>query len=1330
MVRARRLLVVAAVVLSTAQPLFAQVNVLTQRYDNGRTGANLRETTLTVGNVNASEFGLLFSLGPVDGNVYAQPLYVSGLTIGGVTRNVVFIATEHNSVYAFDADGTASAPLWHINLGPSVPQDPDFDPVNTAIPGCHNLTPEVGITSTPVIDLAAATIYVVAKTKDATGIHQHLHALSLTDGVLLRSVQIEGSVTSDGWVVAFDPALHLNRPGLLLSGGVVYLGFGSLCDYGPYHGWLFGYDAATFSTTAVWAVTPTGEEGAIWQSGVGLTADAAGNIYTITSNGTFRADGTNLADSVVKLTPAPGGLVVADFFTPKNQDVMEVNDWDLGSSGAVLLPGTNRLIADGKEGRLYLIDRDNMGRFDSGADHVLQSFQTTDVAFFNNVHGAPVPWQSPDGMRVYLWGENEPLKAFAFDGTQFDTTPVGRSTVSAPPNAMPGGFLTVSANGNAPGTGIVWASIARDADATNAIVPGVLRAFDAEHVDRELWNSDLNPRDTVGPFAKFNPPTVANGKVYLATFSGVVQVYGLTSTPPPPPGDVPPPWQHQDVGPVGVGGSASFANGIFTVRGAGSNIWGYEDSFHFVDRPVNGDVTIVARVTSLENTNAVAKAGVMLRASTAADAAHVVLDVLPNGDVELMTRPSAGEPTTFVSGAHQPAPAWLRLVRTGATVTASVSADGTTWTTLGTTTLSIGSNALAGLVVCSVAPQTLNTATFDTVSVTTSTPPPPPSDLPAPWQQQDVGTVGVSGSASFGNGVFTVRGEGSNIWGYADSFHFVDRTIDGDVTIVARVTSLQNTDAVAKAGVMLRASTAADAAHVILNVRPTGDVEFMTRPSTGQPTTFVAGAYQPAPAWLRLVRTGTTVTGEVSADGATWTTVGTTTLSIGSNALAGLVVCSVAAQTLNTATFDNVTVTTGSTPPPPPPSDLPAPWQQQDVGSVDVSGSALLSNGVFTARGSGSNVWGYADGFHFVDQPVAGDVTIVARVTSLQNTDAVAKAGVMLRASTAADAAHVILNVRPTGDIEFMTRPSTGQPTTFVAGAYQPAPAWLRLVRTGTTVTGEVSADGATWTTVGTTTLSIGSNALAGLVVCSVAAQTLNTATFDNVSVTTGSAPPPPPPSDLPAPWQQQDVGSVNVPGSAGLTNGVFTVRGSGSDVWGYADGYHFVDQPVDGDVTIVARVTGVQNTNAVAKGGVMLRESTAANAAHVILDVRPTGDIEFMTRPSAGQPTTFVAGAYQSTPVWLRLVRTGTTVTGEVSADGATWMTVGTTTLGTGSNVLAGLVVCSVEPQTLNTATFDSVSVTSSAPPPPFDQILLSAGAHLSAAPGPATDDYTIAPR
>ena len=534
---------------ATAQSTeLTEVDVLTQHNDIQRTGADLQEGQLTASNVNVNRFGKLFSRS-VDGYLYAQPLYARDVNISGLgVRNVVYVATEHNSVYAFDADDSSLVdPIWQVNLGPSVPS-------SDLAPGYHDLISEIGITGTPVIDKASGTIYLVAKTKDASNhsYRQLLHALDLSTGAerFGGPVEITASIAGTGagnvnGQVSFNPLLELNRPGLLLLNGVVYIAFGSHGDITPYHGWVLGYDASTLQRVAVHNTSPDGDDGAIWQAGQGLAADSASNIYYITGNGLFDADqgGRDYGDSIVKLSTS-AGLAIEDWFTPLNQQTLSgelqsfivpnrfaplsLTDQDLGSGGPLLLPGTNLLVGCGKDGRLRLVDTNNMGHYHPNYNADLQEFQATSWVFF----GAPIYWSSPiNGPQIYMWGAGDYLKSYRLVDGLFDTSPASQSTIQVYPgysNSVP---LSLSANGNQSGTGIVWAACPFDGNANRETVAGILRAFDADDLTKELWDSKQNvARDDIGNYAKFCPPTVANGKVYAATFSGQLQVFGLLPT--------------------------------------------------------------------------------------------------------------------------------------------------------------------------------------------------------------------------------------------------------------------------------------------------------------------------------------------------------------------------------------------------------------------------------------------------------------------------------------------------------------------------------------------------------------------------------------------------------------------------------------------------------------------------------------------------------------------------------------------------------------------------------------------------------------------------------
>jgi hypothetical protein len=563
---------------------------------------------------------------------------------------------------------------------------------------------------------------------------------------------------------------------------------------------------------------------------------------------------------------------------------------------------------------------------------------------------------------------------------------------------------------------------------------------------------------------------------------------------------LPAPWLSVDVGAVGQPGSTSgtaATDGTWNVAGAGGDIWGAADAFRFAF-VWPGANEIVARVDGEENTSPFAKAGLMMRPSFDPGAAHVVLDVKPDGGVEFMTRSTAGGATTYIAGAPASFPVWLKLTL-GQGITASMSQDGKSWQVVGVTPVPNGfppngaPPPIAGLVVTSHDTSLVNHAVFSHVSAGSSIATPPPT----PWLESDIGAVSQAGNTSWQNGTFTVTGDGSDIWGAADSFHYVYQPWSGDGSIVARVTGVQDTNTFAKAGVMLRSTVDASAADVILDMRPDGSVELMSRGTNGGDTTFIAGGAQPNdPLWLMLVRSGQVVSGYISADGDSWQAVGSVSVPAfaGGGVFAGLAVTSHDAGVLNTSTFDNVSVVQAQ--------GIPAPWASQDVGSTGLAGSASFANGAFTIKGAGADIWGAADAFQFVYQ-AEGSATahISARIVNEQEVNAFAKTGVMIRSSLSAGAAFVILDMKPDGSVEFMQRETDGGAVEYLGGASVGFGGWLGLDRNGSSVAASFSPDGSTWTTIGATSTAIPTSALAGIAVTSHDTNQLNTAVVDNVVV-------------------------------------------------------------------------------------------------------------------------------------------------------------------------------------------------------------------------------------
>jgi len=507
--------------------------VFTYHNDLARTGQNLSETVLTTGNVNRAQFGKRFSYS-VDGAIYAQPLYVASVNIPGQGfHNVVYVATEHDSVYAFDADGLTSTPLWQdsfINPGAGVTTIPSGD-----IP-CSDISPEYGITGTPVIDPAANALYVVVRTKEVSGgvtnYVQRLHALNITNGselagspVVIQPTVPGGGAYNDGQGnVLFNGLLANQRAGLVLSDGVIYIAWGSSCDTNPFHGWIVGISESSLQQVAVFNTTPNGEEAGIWQGGAAPAVDANGNLFLSTGNGSFDADfdGSGWGSGLLKLSTS-GGLSVLDYFTPYNAYFLDgAANLDISSGGVLLLPDqptapTHLLLGGGKQGTVYLVNRDNMGGFDSTGDaQIVQELEFAvggavgAAGVVTGIWGMPAYYQN----QVYYAGVADVAKALVLYNGFLSPTPVSQSVQKF---WYPGATPSISANGSS--NGIVWLVLQQLATGG----PSLLFALDAANVSSQLYSSSTTPG---GGSLQFVVPTVANGKVYVGTATEL-DIYGL-----------------------------------------------------------------------------------------------------------------------------------------------------------------------------------------------------------------------------------------------------------------------------------------------------------------------------------------------------------------------------------------------------------------------------------------------------------------------------------------------------------------------------------------------------------------------------------------------------------------------------------------------------------------------------------------------------------------------------------------------------------------------------------------------------------------------------------
>lgn len=520
-----------AIPVLSVTPARCQIQVTTYHNDNARTGLQPRETVLTPAAVASGRFRRLFSCS-VDGQVYAQPLYLSDITLPGRGRhNVVFVATEHNSVYAFDADsnsGENATPLWQVSFN-----DParGITPVPVEDTSCsrgngYSVEPELGITATPVIDSVTNTLYVAAQTKSMEQAfptyHHHLHALDVTTGAEKFGGPVEITATARGVgegsrdsIIAFDPIQYKERCGLALHNGVLYTTWASHCDNDPYHGWVMAYDAYSLTQITAWCSSPDGRQAAFWNSGAAPAIDEDGSLYLISGNGTFDADlgGRNYGDSFLRLRLRGSELTVADYFTPYNQEELNTYDLDLGSGGVMLLTGQsgatpNLVLGGGKTGTLYLLDRTDLGGYNQDGDLVHQILPEA----VGNIFSAPAYFNGS----VYYGGLSTPIQGFRLTEGRLQATPF---TESADRFGYPGVTPSISSNGNR--DGVLW-GIARGSNGNARLV-----AYDALDLKKLLYDSDqTDGRDLFGKYNRFNVSTIANGHLYAASADRLA-VFGL-----------------------------------------------------------------------------------------------------------------------------------------------------------------------------------------------------------------------------------------------------------------------------------------------------------------------------------------------------------------------------------------------------------------------------------------------------------------------------------------------------------------------------------------------------------------------------------------------------------------------------------------------------------------------------------------------------------------------------------------------------------------------------------------------------------------------------------
>jgi RHS repeat-associated protein len=692
----------------------------------------------------------------------------------------------------------------------------------------------------------------------------------------------------------------------------------------------------------------------------------------------------------------------------------------------------------------------------------------------------------------------------------------------------------------------------------------------------------------------------------------------------------------------------------------------------------------------------------MFRGDGTAGSANAAVFVTPSSGVTFQWRSAAGGTTSYTQVSGITAPEWVKLTRVGNAFSAFYSANGTTWTQIGSTeSATIGTTAQVGLGVTAHSASALSLATFTNVAVTAA------SSLPSGWADGDIGSPTAAGSAAFDGTTWTVAGGGSDIWSTADQFNFASESFAGNGSIVAYVGSQTNTNTSAKAGVMFRNDATAGSANAGVFVTPGNGITFQWRSTAGGTTTNISVSGT-VPTWLKLTRIGDAFEAYYSSNGTTWTQVGTSeSVTIGATALAGLAVTSRNTSAISQAAFTSVSVTAAAS--------LPSGWTDGDIGSPTDIGGATFDGTTWTVAGGGTDIYGAADQFNLASQSLIGNGSIVAEVGSQTNTNSSAKAGVMFRNDATAGSANAAVFVTPSNTVTFQWRSAASGTTSYVVASGVLVPAWVMLTRLGDAFSAYYSTNGTTWTQVGTAeAASIGSTALVGLTVTGRNASAVSLATFTNVAVTATAA--------LPSGWSDTDLGSPSFTGGAQFDGATGAVAGGGAIaadqnsytyVGATTDSGNYLYESLGSNQQIVTELTSQDDLNAWNKSGLMLRASTASGDAFAGLFYTPGWGVIMLDRASSGASA--ASPAYDNSyslsngPIWLKLTDQSNVVTAYVSVDGSYWSQIGHVTVNLGSAPLAGLAVDSNSTTSIGYSTFTDTSIgaittASSVPESPSD--------------------------
>src|SRR5579862_3622867 len=978
----------------------AQTDVLTQHNDLSRTGWNNQETSLNTTNVNNNSFGLLYAR-PVDDQVFAQPLIVSNVTIAGAgKKNVLYVCTANNTIYAFDADDGTIGAYWQKNYTPAGYRPPNNTDMHPGLCGgfYSDFSSNIGLVGTPVIDKTSNTMYFVTKivsttpgvednhtfdntvaneeyTYTTSGFHQFLHAVDLSTGAEKANSPVEIvdtlAGTGDGNIggkIGFDPRRQVNRVGLVLSHGIVYVCFAAHCDWDPNHGWIVGFDATSLQLRLGWISSPNDGRGGIWMSGGAPSVDSAGNMYVATGNGRVGEDGftdapgvlPNVGESVVKLTPntldnTASALSITSFFTPYNYLIYDDADLDFGTQ-AMLVPNTNLLMTAVKGKFVYVLNQANLGAFNPPVDSAIQTFTLSPN---EQMHSSFAYFGGAANQYVYMFSENALLQSYKIAGDTL-SAPVSGS-VSGPTGAS-GAYMSVSSNGSDPNSAILWISHAvSGCNANQQICAGILRAVRADNVTVELWNSNMAAKDNLGNFSKMNPPTIANGKVYVNTFSNQVMVYGLTtsnacsglsnvassatnasssdsasSTASGTPayaidGNPSTAWTAAASG-IGGGDTANLTVNLGAsydlckvVVNWGSNyatafnILGSNDGLNFTNlyTVINNTAVTNTIILASQSYRYVRMQGTS-RSSTSTGYVINELQVFGQLTNSCTTPTGLGAsnltPNSATLGWQAVSGASSYTVQYKTSVVSSWVTRTTTANSLSLTALTCNTGYTYTVIAnCGSGASATATGTFTTAACTGNCGP-----LPTRYFSADIGDIGVAGSSCLNNGIYTITGSGTDIGGSDDQFQYDFTNLTGDEYVSAEVLTQDAANALNKAGLMFRDSISNTSRFVFLGTTSAGGIVFEYRSTPGGPTTTLTMAGLASPYWIQISKSGTQYTASISPTGTSnsWTPVGTTVdLGFGSaTANVGMAVTSHNNSILSTATFGNFTITDGSLP--------------------------------------------------------------------------------------------------------------------------------------------------------------------------------------------------------------------------------------------------------------------------------------------------------------------------------------------------------------------------------------------------------------------------------